>query len=170
MRLGLDDNISPRGDLGAKAERFVKEGKMTQAKLDRLRRQQGAHENGIEVFPFVVGALVMGVVGGVDAGTVNRYALFYTAVRVAYTLVYINNTTRGFAAVRSVLYWVGNITCIRKFTKSFFLRRILADIANKVFCGLLPSRLMRLRMFCSRGARIASCVVGSPLTISFIFL
>lgn len=113
IRAGLDNNISPRGDLGPRADRAVAEGKITQAQLDKLRRLQGAHENGIEGFPFVVGAMCMALIGGVDAQTVNKYGLVYTVARVLYTVVYVQGTTRPVAAVRSVLFWVGNITCIR---------------------------------------------------------
>ena len=110
---GIDNNISPRGDLGERGERAVKEGKLSQERLEQLRRLQGAHSNNIEHFPFLVGALAMAVQGGVDTQTINKYGLIYTIIRAVYTLVYYHNTTPTAARTRSVLFWASNITCIR---------------------------------------------------------
>lgn len=108
----IDDNISPRGDL-IKADRAVKEGKLTQERLDQIKRLQSAHENGMEHYSVFVGALAMAVSAHVDNATVNKYALIYTVVRAAYTASYYYLTTKSASRIRSVLWWAGNITCIR---------------------------------------------------------
>ncbi|KAL1303827.1 hypothetical protein AAFC00_000286 [Neodothiora populina] len=111
--LGIDNNITPRRDLGERAERAVRDGKITQVQLDRLRRIEAAHQNNIENYPNIVAALCLAVAAGLDNQTVNKYGLIYTLGRIAYTFVYATNTTAGASAVRSVLFWVGNVTCIR---------------------------------------------------------
>lgn len=114
MRLGLDDNISPRGDLtGQKALDLIQRGKLTQQRLDQLKRLQAAHENGMEHYPVFVGAVCMAVIAGVENQVVNRYALGYTVFRAAYTVVYYYNTTAATAWGRSLLFWAANIVCIR---------------------------------------------------------
>lgn len=60
-----------------------------------------------------VAAITMAVQAGLPAEMVNKYALIYTLVRIAYTAVYVTNTTRQASGVRSVLWWAGNVACIR---------------------------------------------------------
>lgn len=111
--LGVDNNISPRYDLNVHADKYIKDGKMTQKQLDALRRMQSAHENSMEHFPVFAAAVLSAIVGGVDAQTLNFWGLGYTVVRAAYCYVYRCNETRELAGVRSVLWWCGNVACMR---------------------------------------------------------
>ena len=78
-----------------------------------MKRQQAAHENSIENFPFFAIAMAFASLAGVDNGTVNRYGLVFTAIRIAYFLAYVNITTKNASYTRSVLWWAGNVTCFR---------------------------------------------------------
>lgn len=86
---------------------------MTAEQLAQIRRLQSAHENGMEHYSVFVAAITMAVQAGLPAEMVNKYALIYTLVRIAYTAVYVTNTTRQASGVRSVLWWAGNVACIR---------------------------------------------------------
>lgn len=56
FRLGLDHNTSPREDLNKYGEAAVQAGKVSRSTLNRLKRQEAAHANAVEGFPFFVGA------------------------------------------------------------------------------------------------------------------
>ena len=113
--LGIDHNVNPREDLATHGPAAVKSGKITQQQLNRLKRLSAAHANAMEHFPFFVGAVLFATQAGLDAGLVNRYSLVYTVIRAAYALAYyyIEDHQKSFA--RSLLWWAGNVTCIRLF-------------------------------------------------------
>jgi uncharacterized MAPEG superfamily protein len=69
----------------------------------------------MEHYSVFVAAVLCAMVAKLDGGMVNRYATIYTVVRAAYCYVYRSNVTREAAGVRSVLWWAGNIVCIRLF-------------------------------------------------------
>lgn len=115
MMLGIDNNVSPRGDLRKYGPEAVRSGKMTQRQLDKLERQQAAHENAVEHFPFFAAGMVFAVLAGLDQGMVNKYGLVYTLVRAAYLLAYAQIEEKRASYVRSVLWWAGNVTVIRLF-------------------------------------------------------
>lgn len=56
MSLGIDHNASPREDLTKYGETAVQAGKIDRTTLNRLKRQEAAHANAVEGFPFFVGA------------------------------------------------------------------------------------------------------------------
>ncbi|KAH0288034.1 hypothetical protein M436DRAFT_81566 [Aureobasidium namibiae CBS 147.97] len=113
---GVDNNISPRYDLESpRAEQLVSKGKVTQEQLDQLRRIQSAHSNSMEHYTVFTAAVLCAMVSKLDSGMLNRYATIYTLVRAAYFVVYRQNTTKQAAGIRSVLWWAGNIVCIRLF-------------------------------------------------------
>lgn len=113
MSHGMDHNSNPRDDLAKYGEKRVQEGKMTSSQLAAIKRLQAAHENAVEHFPFFIAAIVMATQAGVENSVVNRYGLVYTAVRIAYALAYYKIEDHQASYIRSVLWWAGNITCIR---------------------------------------------------------
>lgn len=115
IRMGIDHNVNPREDATVHGPAAVKAGKITQKQLDTLNRREAAHANAIENLPFFVGAMVMATVAKLDPGMVNRYAIFYTAVRIAYAVAYAQIEDKNASYARSVLWWAGNITCVRLF-------------------------------------------------------
>ncbi|KAG9690402.1 hypothetical protein KCU95_g283, partial [Aureobasidium melanogenum] len=113
---GVDNNINPRNDLvSPRAEQLVSKGKITQEQLEQMQRIQAAHSNSMEHYTVFAAAVLCSMVAKLDSGMLNRYATVYTIVRAAYFWVYRQNTSRQAAGVRSVLWWAGNIVCIRLF-------------------------------------------------------
>jgi len=53
-RHGLDHNVAPREDLSKYGEAAVQAGKLSRTTLNRLKRQEAAHANAVEGFPFLV--------------------------------------------------------------------------------------------------------------------
>jgi uncharacterized MAPEG superfamily protein len=71
---------------------------------DALRsRALGAHQNGIEVFPFFAAAVLLAEFRGAPQNLINELAVLFVIVRVAYVLTYIGNRPR----LRSILWNVG---------------------------------------------------------------
>lgn len=53
---GLDHNVAPREDLSKYGEAAVQAGKISRSALNKLKRQEAAHANAVEGFPFFVAA------------------------------------------------------------------------------------------------------------------
>jgi uncharacterized MAPEG superfamily protein len=84
---------------------------MTQSQLNEIKRLEAAQSNAIEHFPLFLTAMTMATLGGVDANVVNGCAAIYTVGRVGYTIAYVKITTETASYARSVLWWVGNLSC-----------------------------------------------------------
>ena len=113
FRLGLDHNENPRHDLTNFGEAAVKSGKLTRAQFNAIQRQEAAHQNAVEHFPFFVGAVLLATHAGLPGDMVNRYAMVYTIARVAYAILYVRVETKQMSWFRTACWWAGNITCIR---------------------------------------------------------
>ena len=71
---------------------------------DALRaRALGAHQNGIEAFPFFAAAVLLAEYRGAPQNLINELAALFVIVRVAYVLTYIGNRPR----LRSILWSIG---------------------------------------------------------------
>ncbi|KAJ5112017.1 hypothetical protein N7532_000062 [Penicillium argentinense] len=112
IRLGLDHNVSPREDLSKYGEAAVQSGKISRARLNRLKRQEAAHANAVEGYSLFVGAILSALVAGVDAETINTVGVWYTVSRVAFSLCYSYIEDPKLSYLRSVAWWSGNISCI----------------------------------------------------------
>jgi uncharacterized MAPEG superfamily protein len=76
-----------------------------------VARLQGAHQNGLEVFPIFAFSVLAAAITGVPRQTQNIAATLHVLFRALYIVVYANNTTLRLAMLRSVL-WFGQIgTC-----------------------------------------------------------
>lgn len=113
MLYKIDNQVSPRGDLDKYGPRAVSEGKITQAQLDRLKRNEAAHANSMDHFPVFATALVLAKVAGLPTVDVNFAALAYTGLRFAFWGNYVFSATFGWAALRPLLWWGSNIVCLR---------------------------------------------------------
>jgi len=113
MLAGLDHNINPREDLAVRGTKAVEKGKITQTQLDGLKRLQAAHDNSIEHFPLFASAIVMAMFAGVSADSVNSLGLLYSLLRIAYIVAYWKGSSLKISWFRSVVYWAGNISCLR---------------------------------------------------------
>ena len=109
----LDHNVAPREDLAKYGDQAVASGKITQSELDKIRRQEAAQANAIEHFPVFAAAMTMATMKGVDAGMVNTCGVIYTVARVAYIVAYVRITDETTSYIRSVLWWFGNLACIK---------------------------------------------------------
>ena len=73
---------------------------------DAIRaRALGAHQNGIEAFPFFAVAVLLAEFRGAPQNLINELAVLFLIVRIAYVLTYIGNRP----SLRSILWSVGFI-------------------------------------------------------------
>jgi uncharacterized MAPEG superfamily protein len=71
---------------------------------DALRaRALGAHQNGIEAFPFFATAVLLAEFRGAPQYLINELAVLFVIVRIAYVLTYVGNRPR----LRSILWNIG---------------------------------------------------------------
>jgi uncharacterized MAPEG superfamily protein len=71
---------------------------------DAIRvRALGAHQNGIEAFPFFAVAVLLAEFRGAPQNRINELAVLFLIVRIAYVLTYIGNRPW----LRSILWSVG---------------------------------------------------------------
>jgi uncharacterized MAPEG superfamily protein len=66
-------------------------------------RALGAHQNGIEAFPFFAAAVLLAEFRGSPQRYVNELAVLFLIVRVAYVLTYVGNRP----SLRSILWALG---------------------------------------------------------------
>ena len=79
---------------------------------DALRaRALGAHQNGIEAFPFFAVAVLLAEFRGAPQNLINELAVLFVIVRIAYVLTYIGNRPR----LRSILWSIGFVINIAIF-------------------------------------------------------
>jgi uncharacterized MAPEG superfamily protein len=109
---GIDHNVSPREDLAKYGDDAVKSGKITQKTLDMMRRNESAQLNSTENYILFVGAMSFATIAGVERELVNRAGLVYTIARVAYSAIYLLVDQPSVSLLRSVAWWVGNISCL----------------------------------------------------------
>lgn len=57
-------------------------------------------------------AVLVSLYAGVDNETINRIGVWYTASRVAFSLLYSYIESSPASYLRSVAWWSGNISCI----------------------------------------------------------
>jgi uncharacterized MAPEG superfamily protein len=71
---------------------------------DPLRaRALGAHQNGIEAFPFFAIAVLLAEFRGAPQSLVNELAVLFLIVRIAYVLTYLGDRP----TLRSILWGIG---------------------------------------------------------------
>ena len=73
---------------------------------DAIRaRALGAHQNGIETFPFFAAAVLLAEFRSAPQNLINELAVLFLIVRIAYVLTYVGNRPR----LRSILWSLGFI-------------------------------------------------------------
>jgi uncharacterized MAPEG superfamily protein len=71
---------------------------------DAIRaRALGAHQNGIEAFPFFAAAVLLAEFRAAPQNLVNELAMLFLIVRIAYVLTYVGDRPR----LRSILWNLG---------------------------------------------------------------
>ncbi|KAJ5601010.1 hypothetical protein N7510_010544 [Penicillium lagena] len=109
---GIDHQESPREDLSKYGEAAVREGKITRAQLDMLKRNEAAHANAVENFTLLVASVLFASHAGVPAQTINAAAASYTLARIVYGAVYILIGHPRWSQVRGLVWWWGNLSCL----------------------------------------------------------
>ena len=97
LRRGRFDNAKPR-DPGFYADALG-------------TRVLGAHQNGMEVFPFFAAAVLLAEFRHAPQGTINALALAFVLLRVAYVLAYVGDRP----TLRSLFWALGFIANIAIF-------------------------------------------------------
>ena len=88
---------------------------------DAIRaRALGAHQNGIETFPFFAVAVLLAEFRAAPQNLINELAVLFVIVRIAYVFTYIGNRPR----LRSILWNLGFVINIAIFFLPL-LRRFL---------------------------------------------
>jgi uncharacterized MAPEG superfamily protein len=71
---------------------------------DGLRsRALGAHQNGIEAFPFFAAAVLLAEFRGAPQNLINELSILFVIVRLAYVLTYVGDRP----SLRSILWTLG---------------------------------------------------------------
>ncbi|KAL4888991.1 hypothetical protein BDV59DRAFT_187665 [Aspergillus ambiguus] len=109
---GIDHQEAPREDLSKYGEAAVRDGKITRAQLDMLKRNEAAHANAVENFTLLVASVLSASHAGVPAQTINAAAASYTLARAVYGAVYILIGHRHWSQVRGLVWWWGNLSCL----------------------------------------------------------
>jgi uncharacterized MAPEG superfamily protein len=79
---------------------------------DAIRaRALGAHQNGLEAFPFFAAAVLLAEFRDAPQNLINELAVLFVIVRIAYVLTYIGNRPR----LRSILWNIGFVINIAIF-------------------------------------------------------
>ncbi|MGJ4910663.1 MAPEG family protein [Bradyrhizobium sp. HKCCYLS2033] len=66
-------------------------------------RALGAHQNGIEAFPFFAAAVLLAEFRGAPQNLINELSVLFLIVRVAYVLTYVGDRP----SLRSILWAIG---------------------------------------------------------------
>jgi len=66
-------------------------------------RALGAHQNGIETFPFLAAAVLLAEFRGAPQNLINELAVLFLIVRIAYVLTYLGDRP----TLRSILWNIG---------------------------------------------------------------
>ena len=104
---GIDNNVSPRDDLAEFGEVAVREGKLTQAQLNKIVRIESAHANAVENLPVLIGALLFAGYEGMPKESINRVVLIYSLARVAYAIAYHTIEQFALSFLRTAMGRVG---------------------------------------------------------------
>ncbi|KAL8702701.1 MAG: hypothetical protein Q9201_004122 [Fulgogasparrea decipioides] len=78
------------------------------ANYARWERARAAHNNGLENFPILVAAVILGNMAKLDAHDMNRAFGTFLVLRALYILAYINVTNRLWSNLRTAFY-IGSI-------------------------------------------------------------
>ncbi|WWC69946.1 uncharacterized protein I206_103890 [Kwoniella pini CBS 10737] len=107
------DNRDPRGNIGK-----VKEAKLSPNAQGKFIRAEAAQENAFQNLPLFAAAVLAGNFARLSPSVLNTTSALYLFFRVAYTIVYINNTSPFLANFRSVTFLAGVATWMSLFIRA----------------------------------------------------
>ncbi|KDQ08628.1 hypothetical protein BOTBODRAFT_37777 [Botryobasidium botryosum FD-172 SS1] len=114
---GKYDNVQPRDNVAQLEKKGV-----PKEVIDKLIRLEGAHQNGLEVFPLWTAAVLISNFAGVSDTTLNTVSAAFLASRLLYTYLYANQSNEAVAGARSATWGVG-----------IAMNMYLISAANKVY-------------------------------------
>jgi len=114
------DNTRPR----SLTSTIKEDQSVSKADKDLVIRAEGCQQNGFENVGIFAAAVVAANVAKLDVGYLNMLSWGYIASRVVYTYVYLNNTSLGFAYVRSVVFVGGVGLCMTMFVSAANVLRL----------------------------------------------
>ncbi|RDB27850.1 hypothetical protein Hypma_002139 [Hypsizygus marmoreus] len=94
------NNVAPRGNVARLTEKHPEI-------AARAARMESAHMNGNETFPLWAIAILAANYAQIDNYTLNIAALSYTAFRILYNWVYINQKTQVQGYMRTLVWTIG---------------------------------------------------------------
>ncbi len=97
------DNRAPR----SLTKTVMEDQSIDSATKGRIFRAESAQQNGFENIGFFAAAVVAGNLAGLDTIWLNTLSVGYVISRIAYNLIYINNTTANLATARTVTFISG---------------------------------------------------------------
>ncbi|KAN0098984.1 hypothetical protein V8E51_014647 [Hyaloscypha variabilis] len=108
----FDHNTSPREDVSKYGEKLMREGKLDRKTLERVKRWESAHANTVEGYSLFTGGVLLALHAGVPTQNLNGLMALYSSAIIAYAAAYILIEDERASFLRSVLWWVGNTSCI----------------------------------------------------------
>ncbi|KAH7098942.1 hypothetical protein BKA62DRAFT_772922 [Auriculariales sp. MPI-PUGE-AT-0066] len=96
-------SLAPRGTV----QRVQGDKELDTELAQRIARYEGAHQNGMEVFPLWSVAVAVGNICQVGNQTLNICSVLFVTLRIIYNYIYANQRTRAQAATRSLTWWAG---------------------------------------------------------------
>ncbi|MCJ1470996.1 hypothetical protein MMC07_009644 [Pseudocyphellaria aurata] len=104
---GRWDNANPRSP--AWNEKIQKS--VPAAIFGKYERAEAAHKNGMENLALFSTTIILGNVAALPASTLNTVAGLYLAMRVIYTLAYINTVSVKYSFVRTAVWASSTLLC-----------------------------------------------------------
>ena len=128
----VDHNRAPRQDISEHCEKAVKEGRLSERALDRIKRTQAASENSVEGYTLFVASgifhllrhfeaicqtilrciVLFAMVAKLPNETINMSCASYTLARLVHGPAYILIESDQLALIRSVARWWCNVSCL----------------------------------------------------------
>ncbi|KAL8858887.1 MAG: hypothetical protein Q9178_004566 [Gyalolechia marmorata] len=102
------DNANPKSTVVR--EKFQK--RVSAATFTRWERARAAHNNGIENFPLLIAAVILGNMARIDAGTLNWTFGSFLALRAIFIVAYIGISDRRLSYFRTVVFNISVFQCL----------------------------------------------------------
>ena len=102
------DNANPKST--AVREKFQK--RVSAPTYERWERARAAHHNGIENFPLLIAAVILGNMAKLDAGMMNWTFASFLLLRAIYIVAYIQITDRRLSFFRSFVFNISTFQCL----------------------------------------------------------
>ena len=102
------DNANPKST--AVREKFQK--RVSAATFTRWERARAAHNNGIENFPLLIAAVILGNMARIDVGTMNWTSGTFLALRAIFIMAYIGISDRRLSYFRTVVFNISVFQCL----------------------------------------------------------